>query len=588
MKIKTKLLAFLFAFAFSIVSIAQSPIDYIPQNATMVMSMNPNHLNKKVSIEQLTQLSFFQDMLGGMSAMINPMAMEDMQAAIASPSEYGMDFMSNSYMVMDMNDEGSFFSYIFKINDAQKASDFFKSQATDDDMGFGAALKSADGFQYLDTPGGKIAWNNNIGMMLSGNVEYEFEEYSDEEFNESDSLNQVSILDYMNRAMQMPDNNIKGDARFVADNKTSDMHIWMDYEYIQKLNSENAMPEELAAYGLDMAYEQLMSMYDGTYISMAMNFNKGVMDMATKTYMNPNLAKMWKGAMSDFKMNKKLHKYIKGRDMMGYFSMNYGVENSVEATKAMVYDMLGDIPFVGEMAGSGLDILGIFIDEEAIYNLIKGDMVFAVTGMNEFEKEMTTYEYDDDFNQKEVTKMVKQTLPEFTMAMSYGNKNDMMKFVRLGEQFGTLQAIGKYFKINSEELPMDIFMALNDGVMLFTNDRDLVSNRLSSGYPKKQRMKKSHCKTLMNSATTFFWDIPQTLNAVEALGMPSDFTSNKMMKMSKDTFESILFTADKTINGNVSAGNLKFNFTNKQQNSIEQFFNFINDIYISEMGGRSM
>ena len=57
--------------------------------------------------------------------------------------------------------------------------------------------------------------------------------------------------------------------------------------------------------------------------------------------------------------------------------------------------------------------------------------------------------------------------------------------MRLGEQLGGLQAKGNYFEIDVPDLPMNMYMALNKGVLLFTNDKVLVSQKLNSGYPNK-------------------------------------------------------------------------------------------------------
>ncbi len=615
--------------AISISSIAQSPIDYVPADATFIMRMNPNNLNKKVALDDIRKMDFFQEMLGTMAGGINPMKMEEMMTFLQSPNSEGVDLMADSYAVFDINDERSLFKYIFKISDTEKATAFFKEQQVnpmEDMMGQGVVLKKKGAFDYLDMgTSGRLLWNDQVGIYVSGEVEveeeefnfddFDFEEYEEDEdydydeeneeevedkesdfevFEESfadkmaytDSLNNVMLDNALSELIGSNINSIKQDARFVNDSQKSDFHMWMDYQYIQQMNMDN-LPDEAADMGLGIFLDQMMGLYKDTRLSMDLNFVDGAMVSKIKTYMNPQMANLWSSTM-DNKMNRRMHKYLKGDDLLGYFSANYSVEKSVEATKTMVYDMMDDIPFVGGMANSAMDIVGIMIDEEALYDLLKGDLVFNMTGLKDVEMEVVDYEYDEDFNRIEKKRMTTQKLPEFTMMMSYGNKDDMMKFVRLGEQFGTLQSNGDYYKIVSEELPMDVFMAMHKGIIFLTNDTDLIQNRLKKGFKRKNRIAKRHCKSIKNNASTFYWNIPATMEAGEEAGLPMDMAGSQITNMTKDTFKEIVYTASKTVENNAMQSTFKFNLGNDEQNALEQFFNYINDLYITMMGGQSM
>ena len=134
---------------------------------------------------------------------------------------------------------------------------------------------------------------------------------------------------------------------------------------------------------------------------------------------------------------------------------------------------------------------------------------------------------------------------------------------------------------------MDVYIALHKGILFFTNNLDLVQNRLDSGYPKKERMSKAQCKRIKDNSMALYWSIPQTLNAASAFGMPMAGPQGKILNVSKDSFESIVWTAPKggenSINQMVS-----LNFVNKEMNSMEQIFNYINEVVVMMMGGTSM
>ncbi len=57
--------------------------------------------------------------------------------------------------------------------------------------------------------------------------------------------------------------------------------------------------------------------------------------------------------------------------------------------------------------------------------------------------------------------------------------------------------------------------------------------------------------------------------------------------MSKNSFESIVWTAPKGGENSVSQ-KVSLNFVNKEMNSLEQIFNYVNEIVMTMMGGTSM
>jgi hypothetical protein len=272
---------------------------------------------------------------------------------------------------------------------------------------------------------------------------------------------------------------------------------------------------------------------------------------------------------------------------MGYWSFNINVENTVKGYRDLFQPMLSNIPMYGSMANDMMDIMDIFIDEEAIYDLWKGDVLFAVTGIKDFEKTVTSYEYDEDFNKKEVQTTVTQKLPEFVMMSSYGNEENVLKFLKLGEKTPFIEKMGSYYQATIPEVNMEVYIALNKGILFFTNNLDLIQNHLSSGYPKKQRMSKAQCKMLKDNSMVFYWDIPQSLNAATAYGLPLAGPQGKILNVSKDSFESIVWTAPK---GGVNSINQKIslNFVNKEMNSMEQIFNYINEVVMTMMSGTTM
>jgi len=232
--------------------------------------------------------------------------------------------------------------------------------------------------------------------------------------------------------------------------------------------------------------------------------------------------------------------------------------------------------------------MGIDLDRKGLYEIIKGDMVFAVTGMREFTIKKT--QYDDDFNKVEVE--AQQMLPEVLGMMSYGREKELTKIMQMGVDAGALTKVGDAFKVAvpMDDLPMDMYLAMKDGILFMTNNSDIATGKLKNGYSKSDRMTKGQLKMMKESGGVFFWDIPMTLNAASEIakeeGM-NDKMAEKMLNVSKQSLESMVMKTDKKIKGSYNS-EFKLNFVNKKMNSLEQLFNYFNEMYLTAMNSGGM
>ena len=98
------------------------------------------------------------------------------------------------------------------------------------------------------------------------------------------------------------------------------------------------------------------------------------------------------------------------------------------------------------------------------------------------------------------------------------------------------------------------------------------------------RLDKKHKKLLCKNSSVFYWDIPNTMYAFNSENPAAGDPTGGYLEMFANQFESMILTADKKVDDSVKS-EMSFNFINKGENSLEQFFNFINDIYIELLGG---
>jgi hypothetical protein len=383
----------------------------------------------------------------------------------------------------------------------------------------------------------------------------------------------------MNRKFLQP---ISRNERYMeATAQASDVHFWMDYDLIFSEAMKGAgqyrtgMGPDVDSYmKAMMAFFEIF--YADTYFSLGLNFENGKMAMSNQLFFNDDMQRFYQQVFK-VKFNKKFLRYVKGGDQLfGYLYMNYNVENTIQEGKSLMYKVLDATPQYGDLARDAMQILGIFIDEDAIGKLMKGDLLLSVSGMQSLEMKQKIYDYDADFNLIEKDTVMLKTIPVFTALASYGNEKDIMKFVNLGMHAGALKKEGRYYRATLPEMGgMDLFLALQNGV--------LVQN-LEKGLDKKLRLSKKHRKLLCKNATAFYWDIPNTIRA--AAGDQADTNVGEMayLNMMGKQFESLEMAYSKKI-GNSLKGHIDFNFVKKDANALQLFFNFINDLFLEMEGG---
>jgi len=136
-------------------------------------------------------------------------------------------------------------------------------------------------------------------------------------------------------------------------------------------------------------------MYEDSYISMGLNFDKGATKLSSEYFMNDQMMDAYR-KLSNTTFNKNFLKYLP-KDNLGYFSFNFNFNSLVDMVKSSDNPMLAQYPVYEGMALEGLKGIGLEMTADEMYNLWTGDIMVVVTGVKEFEKEVTTYEYDDDF-----------------------------------------------------------------------------------------------------------------------------------------------------------------------------------------------
>lgn len=554
---------------------------FIPKDATFVVSMDLGNLNSKISFDKLKQYDFYKE---GIKEMQKDLARDNEKAAkmIQNPEEAGIDIMGKSYMFGKLDKDASLFGFVFNIADSKKFTKFFKETIVPEAKG-GVMGKSGK-FQTFTDGEGSIAWNDKVGIISGGELNGSTEEGASRE-------NLVSTFTKSVLA-STPANSILSSNRYLraTKGKKSDMRMWMDYKWVLDMQTQGS---ELSEMGMGKMMDSFKGLYKDTDYMVDLNFNDGSIVMDSKMFTNNETLALLK-KMSTGELNKNFTKYLPKDNLLGYFSLAINTKNMADGLFTMFNPMMEESGMNREqLEGMALGALngmaGLNLDKDGLYELIRGDMVFAVTGLREFTVKKT--QYDEDFNKIEVE--AKEQLPEFSFMMSHGKKEDIMKIIELGVNTGALAKLsdGAYkLAIPIPDVPMDMYLAMKDGILFMTNNTDLVSGKLAKGYSKKDQITGEQLKTMKESSGAFFWDIPQTLNAASAYAAQQgmkDKSIDKIINVSKQSLESMIMTTSKTVKNSYDS-EFTFNFVNKRMNSLDQLFSYINEMYLTSMSAGGM
>jgi len=119
------------------------------------------------------------------------------------------------------------------------------------------------------------------------------------------------------------------------------------------------------------------------------------------------------------KKNKKLLELINEKSV-GYYAMNVNGAKCFDVMYSLLQNS-GEHEYRKEMELI-METMRIVLDEEAIAKIASGNGIFVLNELKSKTVEYTDYEYDEDFNSKEVKKTKEIAVPNFTFAFATENE----------------------------------------------------------------------------------------------------------------------------------------------------------------------
>jgi len=337
-----------------------------------------------------------------------------------------------------------------------------------------------------------------------------------------------------------------------------------------------AIPE---LYGLNgvlgpYSYMDVDKLYGGMTMVAKLDFEEDNVALRTQYTVDEQMADYYR-QMYNGKFNSKFASYLNEDRLLGYWSMNMSVEGMLNAYPDLIeiiFDTKEDNMY-SDGVSIGANLFSLLIDEEGAAEIIRGDALLALTDLSERTVTYTDYEYDEDFNRKEIEKTKTETVPDFLFMMTSEQQQLYNKLVRIGLREGELEPMNGIYKIKSvgQSAPFDVFILFKDDMFLIgSSKRDMMA--IASG-SFASKLSSSHKRKMKKNVTSMYVNGKKIIAQIPLETYPSDLR-DKIGFLTQNT-EDVYFTFEK-MKGNTMKGEMIWNTaTTGHQNSFDYFLNMI-------------
>lgn len=274
------------------------------------------------------------------------------------------------------------------------------------------------------------------------------------------------------------------------------------------------------------------------------------------------------------KLNKNFLKYVNSEKALGFMSYSIDTKAYLEEFPKLLKQTYGS--FLGakmdEEIDLGAELLSLLLDEEAVSKVIKGDALFVINGLNTKDVTYTTYEYDDDYKQKEVVKTKKETLPDFLFMFSSEDTRLINKLIKYGVNKNYVSVENNIYKILEKKSPIDIYFMIKDGIVFFGNSLTEMQG-ISNNQINNNKLSKLHKQLLSKNNFSFLFNAKNLVGKVPDSEIGGEETAKKF----NSTLEKMgnVYMKSNPIKGRLVSADISAEIPNGHENALKYLFSLI-------------
>jgi len=561
-----KKILIIIAICVSYTSIAQNLESKIPNSAQAVVSVNGSNLLELISIAEFDKYSFSKEIFGEFNR-------KDREEKIQSIADFGFEINSKGYYFYKPTDSVKYHTFMVKLADRNK----FESLLSKRDK---EKIERKDGMNIFVESSAVAMWNDQMLVFTGSDRSYSYFDQNKERLMKLAENDNDDFYDIKRRLVKV------WTAAHVKSvfNGSSGNSILTNKSYVSSKDAKAEASAWIKNYGelISSAVDLYRfsglprnsfnsSLFGLESITSNLYLEDDAMRMTGEMEIDENWQKIFK-KMYNSKMNSNFFKYFDQNQALAYMSFSMDMQAVFEEYPAMMASIYGSVlPEAREEIQVGTELISILMDEEAIGDLVTGDMLFILNDFGEKEVTYTSYEYDEDYKRKEVTKTKVDVLPDFTFMIGSKKGKFLTKAALLGVKHKLGVRKGGYFKILApkSEIPFDMYTAVKNDILFFTTSEDRIKNILNGTH--KSDLGK-HKKLIKNNVSTIYVNGEKLMDKI-----PSDELSRRereFLKYGQDHYKDAYFKTSK-IKGNKMKSEVKINIKDSKENSLKLMFNYI-------------
>jgi hypothetical protein len=547
---------------------SQNLEQFIPADTEIVISANGNHLLQLVSVEELNNFMIGREILKNVNRR------KEENQKFKGLDDFGFDLNSKAYYFHQANDSISYHSFIIKLNNRANFEKLLGKELKD--------VVKKDGYSIKKGWGDLSIWNDNMLLFIGINPNRAYMDENEERLrNGDDDTSFYSIkkdlatewaTQYALKLLSKKEGTIAFNSSYMnSKDAKADATLWVkNYGEVIKNSLESI--KYFLPRNLRNMPEGNADMYGISTVTSKLYFETEKIRMDVDMKVTDN----WKDAykkMYSSKLDKRFFKYFDQNKALAYMSMSVDTKAALDAYPRIATSLYGGaLPGFQEEMNVGADLVSLLLDEEAISNLITGDMLFVLNDLGEKEVTYTTYEYDDDYNSTEVTKTKMEIRPDFTIMIGSENSALINRFANIGVKHHVIDKTAGYYKFKTpDSVPFELYAIMKDGLLIITTSDTTIANISTNNFHANSG---KHKKLMRKNATVFYANPKAIIARLPAKEGTKNYELNKYAQ--ENLVGSFLATSKMIDNHFHSTATFDTKATSG--NALKYIFNFIEDM----------
>lgn len=345
-------------------------------------------------------------------------------------------------------------------------------------------------------------------------------------------------------------------------NANADISSWLNYSAV--------MSKMYSSYSYPMA---IFGGYD-KFLPMQKNFGDFIKGINLDFYFENNNARVEEvieyseqmaevvNKITNRKINKNLFAYFPKEKPMAYMSYHLNTKAALENFPSLTADIFQSPKLLKEDITIVTDLISTIVDEEATATLFDGDLSMFLYDFKEVEVMTKSYAYDENYEETVTDKMVKKSIPLFSLVFTSTHPTFGDKLIHLGVRKKVLVQKDNYFIITGTKEYGDVFIKKDKDVVVVSNTLEYFADHDGSFTKEaKKDLKKNYMFGKLNIA-----------QLIQAYNKSEEVKSEEASKLKRvsEQFSDITMESPKKMVNNKLIFSLKLNTLKSDKNIILQ------------------